>query len=94
MELSKESKSKIVEKLRMEEASYIAVFGSFARGEADEQSDIDILIEFSEPKSLVEVARIERELEEQLGREIDLVTEQSLSPYIRERMGDAEVLMA
>ena len=94
MKLSNGQKGKILDKLQQEGAISVSVFGSFARDEANEESDIDILVEFESPKSLIEISRIQRELEGDLGREIDLVTENSLSPYIRERMDNLEVLMA
>jgi len=66
------------------DVAYAGVFGSVARGEDRPGSDVDILIKFEEPKSLLDIVRLERELSETLGREVDLVTEASLSPYIRD----------
>ncbi len=62
----------------------LGVFGSAARGEETEDSDIDLLVKFSENQSLLSVIKLERELEKILGRKIDLVTEQSISPYLRD----------
>ena len=58
-------------------------FGSFVRGENTEQSDIDILVEF-EPsqKTFDNYMQLAFLLEELLGRDVDLVTVESLSPYI------------
>jgi hypothetical protein len=66
----------------------LAVFGSTVRGEATPKSDLDLLISLKpsgqRPKlGLFKLIEIEEALEEKLGREIDLVTEDSLSPYIR-----------
>ena len=66
----------------------LAVFGSTVRGEATPKSDLDLLISLKpsgqQPKlGLFKLIEIEEALEEKLGREIDLVTEDSLSPYIR-----------
>ena len=69
--------------LEANDVAYAGVFGSVARGEDRPESDVDILIKFDTPKSLLDIVRIERELSGQLGREVDLVTEASLSPYIR-----------
>lgn len=60
------------------------LFGSTARGEATEQSDIDFLVRFKKRKSLLAVVRFERELSEVLGRKVDLLTESAISPYIRD----------
>ncbi|WP_423223730.1 nucleotidyltransferase family protein [Candidatus Amarolinea aalborgensis] len=66
--------------------SKIGIFGSMARGEANDQSDIDLLIEFSKRKSLLTVIALERQLSTMLGRKIDLLTEAAISPYLRDRI--------
>lgn len=63
-------------------AKRIALFGSYARGEATADSDIDILVHFSSPKSLIDLVRIEDELKKVLNKEVDLITEKSVSPYL------------
>ena len=59
------------------------LFGSFARGEATPESDVDILVEFdhSNPIGLFTYAQIWRELQERLGRDVDLVEEGTLKPF-------------
>ena len=52
----------------------IGIFGSFARGENKEGSDIDILIEFKNSPSLLTLIRLENELTDILGVKVDLVT--------------------
>lgn len=64
-------------------AKRVAVFGSYARGEAGPSSDLDLLVDFENSVSLLSLIRIEQELSEQLGIKVDLVTEGALSPYIR-----------
>lgn len=73
---------KISSFLEKEGATKVSVFGSYARGEEKPESDIDILVEFSEIKGLLTLARIERELSELLGVKVDLLTEKSISPYL------------
>jgi predicted nucleotidyltransferase len=63
-----------------------ALFGSLARGEGRADSDIDLLVTFASPKSLLTVVRLERELAAELGRRVDLLTEESISPLIRSRI--------
>ena len=60
----------------------IGVFGSFVRGEAKKSSDIDILVEFSEPVGLFEFMELEEYLEKLLGHKVDLVSKKALKPII------------
>ncbi len=73
---------KIAQALRNQGARKIAVFGSYVRGEERPGSDIDVLVEFSGRKSLLDLVRMERELSEVLGIKVDLLTEKSISPYL------------
>ena len=70
-------------RLRQFGVKRVGVFGSFARGEQTENSDIDILVEFeSNAKSFDNFMQLGFFLEETLGRKIELLTPESLSPYI------------
>lgn len=62
----------------------IGVFGSVARDEQTEESDIDLLVEFYKPVGFVTFMRLEHFLSERLGRPVDLVTTDSLKPVIRQ----------
>lgn len=73
---------KIAEELKKHNPKKIAVFGSYARGEETSNSDIDIIVEFSNRKSLLELVGIEQELCEKLNLKVDLLTQNSVSPYI------------
>ncbi len=73
---------KIASLLKSHGVRKVAVFGSYVRGEEKSESDIDIIVEFSERKSLLQLVRIERELSEELGIKVDLLTEKSISPYL------------
>jgi uncharacterized protein len=67
-------------------ARNLRVFGSVARGEDGPESDIDILIDVSPPTSSWFPAGLILDLEDLLGRRVDVVTEKSLSPYLRDRV--------
>ena len=64
------------------------VFGSYARNQQHEGSDVDILVEYAPGtrRSLLARARLAGELREALGRDVDVVTEASLPPRIRENV--------
>lgn len=62
--------------------SEIGVFGSFVRGEQQEESDVDMLVEFSRPVGFVTFIKLENRLREILGRDVDLVTRKALKPHI------------
>jgi predicted nucleotidyltransferase len=67
-------------------ASNVRVFGSTARGIEGEQSDVDILIQLDEGRSLLDQVGLQQELEELLGRKVDVVVEGGISPYLEERI--------
>jgi predicted nucleotidyltransferase len=67
-------------------AQNVRVFGSVARGEADEQSDIDLLVEFEPNRSLLDHAGLWVELQELLGVKVDVVSDRGLKPRIRQRV--------
>lgn len=67
-------------------AGNVRVFGSAGRGEASEASDLDILVDMADGRSLFDLIALSNDLEEALGIEVDVVTEGSLSPYLRERI--------
>ncbi len=63
-----------------------ALFGSVVRGEAGDDSDIDLLVEFEPGRSLLDMAGLKLELEKLLGKNIDIVTYNSLHPLLRDRI--------
>jgi len=77
---------KLIDICRKNDVTRIGIFGSFVRGEATDQSDIDVLVTFSSPKSLLAFVALERDLSEALGRRVDLLTEAAISPYLRDRI--------
>jgi hypothetical protein len=73
----------IIPILESNNVKFAGVFGSYAKGIASERSDIDLLVKFKSPTSLLKIVRLERVLSEKLNKKIDLVTEKALSPYIK-----------
>ena len=74
----------LIELCRTNDVAKLGVFGSMARGEANDQSDIDLMVEFSRPKSLLALVSLERKMSAALGRKVDLLTEAAISPYLRD----------
>lgn len=67
-------------------ASQVRVFGSVARGEASATSDIDLLVQMSAGRSLLDLCALGDELEDLLGRRVDVLTEAAISPHLRARV--------
>jgi predicted nucleotidyltransferase len=78
--------SRLIDICRQNDVAMVGVFGSQARGEANDQSDIDLLVKFSKRKSLLALVALERQLTDALGKKVDLLTEAALSPYLRARI--------
>lgn len=64
----------------------LGVFGSYARDEPRPESDLDILVTFDRPVTLFDLIRLENELTNRLGVDVDLVTRKSLKPRIGARV--------
>ncbi len=62
---------------------YVGLFGSVARGEESQDSDVDVLVDFDKPRTLFDLADIQFHLEESLGKKVDLVTRKSLKSQLR-----------
>lgn len=70
----------------------LSLFGSFARDEGRDDSDVDLLVEFNRPVGLFEFVRLQRQLAEIVGHPVDLVTPAALKPQLRDRiLGEAVV---
>lgn len=78
----KELFKKIVLFLKRYGVDKIGIFGSYVRDEATTESDIDILVNFSERITLLEFVRIERELSEAIDLKVHLLTEKCINPYL------------
>jgi len=82
-QLLKTHRKEILELASKHGATKIRVFGSVARGDAHPDSDIDFLVNLEAGRSLMDLARLLRELQTLLGREVDVVTEAGLRSRIR-----------
>ncbi len=85
-ELIRSKREEIIQIATLRGAKNIRVFGSIARGEAGVDSDIDFLVDLDPGRSLFDLARLLMDLQQLLGRNVNVVTEQSLHWYIRDRV--------
>ena len=67
-------------------ADHVRVFGSVVRGEAGPDSDLDILVHFSENTSLIDHIALMQDLEAMLGVKVDVVEDEALHPLIRDQV--------
>ncbi|MDT0646925.1 nucleotidyltransferase domain-containing protein [Zunongwangia sp. F260] len=72
----------IIDYLKEYDPKEIAVFGSYARGEMEPHSDIDILYSLDKKISLFDIVQIKLDLEEKLNRKIDFVSKKGLKEWI------------
>ena len=88
-----EVKDEIIKVLKKHGVKRGGLFGSIVRGEMKEDSDIDILVEIEENISLLDFVGIKLELEEGLGRKVDLVEYCTIKPSIIERILKEQVVI-
>ena len=77
--------------LRRHGVARAGIFGSYARGDATAESDIDVLVEIGPDVGLLDFVRIKLEIEEALGQPIDLVEYDSIKPLLRDRILSEQV---
>ena len=71
----------------------IGIFGSYSRGEANEGSDLDILVEFEKPIGLFKFLELEEYLSDLVGVKVDLVSKKALKPHIGKRILEEVVMI-
>ena len=84
-------KLKIIEILKKNNVKKAGIFGSYARGDFKKNSDIDILIEPQRNMSLLDLSGLKIELEEALGKKVDLVSYNYIHPSLKEKILKTEV---
>lgn len=85
-QLLQEKREEILRVAARHGARNVRVFGSVARHEADEHSDIDILVDLEPGRSLFDLGGLQYELEQLMGCPVDVLTERGLKSRIRERV--------
>ena len=74
-------------------ARNVRVFGSAARGEAGPKSDVDFLVDMEQGRSLLDLIGLGEELEAILRLSVDVITDRSVSPYLRDRIYSEAVVL-
>lgn len=74
-------------------AGNVRLVGSAGRGEEGASSDLDLLVDMAEGRTLFDLIALSNDLEERLGVKVDVVTEASLSPYLRDRVLDEAIVL-
>jgi uncharacterized protein len=85
-QLLQQKRRQVLEIAQGHGARNVRIFGSVARGEATETSDLDLLIEMAPERTLLDVMAIKQDLEEFLGCKVDVATEAAISPYLRDKV--------
>jgi len=62
----------------------VRIFGSYLHGTQKDESDIDLLVDLEPGRGLFDLVAMKRDLEREIGKHVDVVTEGALSPYIQE----------
>ncbi|MBI5636736.1 MAG: nucleotidyltransferase family protein [Nitrospinae bacterium] len=89
--LLKEKRREILRIAREYGASRIRIFGSVARGEDRPDSDVDFLVEMEDGRSLLDIGGMQMDLQDLLGRKVDVVTEKGMRPRIKDRVSKEAV---
>ncbi len=84
-------RKKVIPILKRYGVKHSGIFGSFSRGEANSESDIDILVEIDRDISLLDFIGLKVEIEETLGRKIDLVEYDAIKPSIKQRILEEQI---
>lgn len=84
-------KQTIIPILQNYNVSRVGLFGSYAKGEYTEESDIDILIQLDNKISLLEFVRIKLDLEDKLNKKVDLVEYKAIKPRLKNRIISEEI---
>ena len=86
--LSAVEREKLVALARKHQVAFMAVFGSYARGDAGDESDLDLYVRYGRDVGMFEMLRLKHEIEDMLHLDVDLIAEEVVQPYsfVREQM--------
>ena len=82
-EIRRDLRSRLPELRERYGVSYLGIFGSYVRGEQKKTSDVDVLVEFDRPGTLLDFIHLQNDLMDLLGVKVDLVEKNGLKPAIK-----------
>lgn len=85
-EIIKMRREEILEIAKKYGAENVRIFGSVPRGEANSKSDLDLLIELKSGRTILDIIAIKQDVEDLIGLKVDVVTTNSISPYIKDEV--------
>ena len=85
-ELVKSKRGDILRLAAQHGAREVRIFGSLARGESGPDSDLDLLVRMDAGRSYLDLVALWQDLEELLGRNVDVISDGGVSPYLRDRI--------
>ena len=91
IEILKDKRDEILRLAARYGVERMRIFGSLARGQATQDSDIDFLAAFRRGKTLLDLVGFKQDLEQLLGRKVDVVSEGEVSPYLHNRIFEVHV---
>lgn len=86
-----EVRKKVASVLKRHRAKRAGLFGSLVRGRLSKKSDIDVLVDLPRNLSLIDIVGIQQEIEDVVGRKVDLVEYEAIKPLLKERILAEEV---
>ena len=86
IELLATKRESILHLAELHGARNVRVFGSIARGDATKESDVDFLVDMEEGRSLLDLVGLWQDLQDLLGRKVDVISDGGISPYLRAKI--------
>lgn len=85
-DILKDKRDEIFELAQKYGGCNVRLFGSVVRGDARPDSDVDFLVKMDDGRSLLDLVGFSQDVEDLLGRKVDVVSEGGVSPYLRDRI--------
>ena len=91
--LAQIDREKLIQIAKTHDITWLALFGSMARGNAQQQSDVDLAVRFGKPTNLFDLVRSQLAMAAALGRSVDLIPIDDAYPFIRQSMANDLIVL-